>query len=188
MTAAASGYSRNEKSAPLTERRFLVPFVLITSLFFLWAFGVNLNDILIPHLKKAFSLTDFQSSFIQVAFFGGYCLAALPAGWTMEKIGYKKGILTGLLLCATGAVLFLPASSSRLYGFFLFALFVMACGQSFLEVASNPYVTILGPAESAERRLNFAQSFNAVGAVLSPIIGRTFILTSAEYVPRKSPR
>src|SRR5579863_6176865 len=100
MTAAASGHSRNEKSAPLTERRFLVPFVLITSLFFLWAFGVNLNDILIPHLKKAFSLTDFQSSFIQVAFFGGYCLAALPAGWTMEKIGYKKGILTGLLLCA----------------------------------------------------------------------------------------
>ncbi len=183
MTAAASGHSRNEKPAPLTERRFLVPFVLITSLFFLWAFGVNLNDILIPHLKKAFSLTDFQSSFIQVAFFGGYCLAALPAGWTMERIGYKKGILTGLLLCATGAVLFLPASSSRLYGFFLFALFVMACGQSFLEVASNPYVTILGPAASAERRLNFAQSFNAVGAVLSPIIGRTFILTSAEYAP-----
>ncbi|MGA7851673.1 MAG: L-fucose:H+ symporter permease [Candidatus Acidiferrales bacterium] len=183
MTAAASGHSRNETSAPLTERRFLVPFVLITSLFFLWAFGVNLNDILIPHLKKAFSLTDFQSSFIQVAFFGGYCLAALPAGWAMEKIGYKKGILTGLLHCATGAVPFLPASSSRLYGFFLFALFVMACGQSFLEVASNPYVTILGPAESAERRLNFAQSFNAVGAVLSPIIGRTFILTSAQYAP-----
>ena len=101
----------------------------------------------------------------------------------MERIGYKKGILTGLLLCATGAVLFLPASSSRVYGFFLLALFVMACGQSFLEVASNPYVTILGPAASAERRLNFAQSFNAVGAVLSPIIGRTFILTSAEYAP-----
>lgn len=183
MTSAVSGHSRNHSSAPLTERRLLVPFVLITSLFFLWAFGVNLNDILIPHLKKVFRLTDFQSSFIQVAFFGGYCLAALPAGWTMEKIGYKKGILTGLLLCATGAVLFLPASSSRLYGFFLFALFVMACGQSFLEVASNPYVTILGPAGSAERRLNFAQSFNAVGAVLSPVIGRTFILTSAEYAP-----
>jgi FHS family L-fucose permease-like MFS transporter len=167
-------------SVPVTERRFRVPFILITSLFFLWAFGVNLNDILIPHLKMAFGLSDFQSSFIQVAFFAGYFLAAFPAGRLMEKIGYKKGILAGLFLCAVGAVLFLPASSSRVYGFFLLALFVMACGQSFLEVAANPYVTILGPAASAERRLNFAQSFNAVGAVLSPIVGGAFILTNVE--------
>src|SRR5713101_6137531 len=97
--------------------------------------------------------------------------------------GAFHGILAGLFLCAAGAVLFLPASSSRVYGFFLFALFVMACGQSFLEVAANPYVTILGPAASAERRLNFAQSFNAVGAVISPILGRTFILTGIEYAP-----
>ena len=183
MITSAGTESSQSRSVPVTERRFLVPFVLITSLFFLWAFGVNLNDILIPHLKKAFGLSDFQSSFIQVAFFGGYFLAALPAGRMMEKLGYKKGILAGLFLCATGAVLFLPASSSQIYGFFLFALFVMACGQSFLEVAANPYVTILGPAASAERRLNFAQSFNAVGAVLSPIIGRTFILTGVENTP-----
>jgi FHS family L-fucose permease-like MFS transporter len=174
---------RRSQSVPVTERRFVLPFILITSLFFLWAFGVNLNDILIPHLKKAFGLSDFQSSFIQVAFFGGYFLAAFPAGRLMERIGYKKGILAGLILCIVGAVLFLPASSSRIYGFFLFALFVMACGQSFLEVAANPYVTILGPVASAERRLNFAQSFNAVGAVLSPILGRTFILTGVEYAP-----
>src|SRR5437763_11089957 len=170
-------------AAPITERRYLVPFVLITSLFFLWAFGVNLNDILIPHLKNAFGLTDFQSSFIQVAFFGGYFLAAFPAGWLMERIGYKKGILAGLSLCAVGAVLFLPASSIGAYAFFLFALFVMACGQSFLEVAANPYVTILGPPESSERRLNFAQSFNSVGAVISPLIGRTLILTGVEFTP-----
>lgn len=169
--------------APLTERRFLVPFVLITTLFFLWAFGVNLNDILIPRFRTAFALNDFQSSFIQIAFFGGYCLAAFPAGKLMERIGYKRGILVGLFLCASGALLFLPASSVRIYGFFLFALFVMACGQSFLEVASNPYVTILGPAQSSERRLNFAQSFNAVGAVLSPIVGRSWILTGVEYTP-----
>src|SRR3954466_16171431 len=87
-------------SCPITEHRFLVPFVLITSLFFLWAFGVNLNDVLIPHFKSAFSLSDFQSSFIQIAFFGGYFLAALVAGRLMERIGYKRGILTGLLLCA----------------------------------------------------------------------------------------
>src|SRR5258707_9728834 len=183
MTTSPDTAVSQSRSVPVTERRFLVPFVLITSLFFLWAFGVNLNDILIPHLKKAFGLSDFQSSFIQVAFFGGYFLAAFPAGRLMEKIGYKKGILADLFLCAVGAVLFLPASSSRIYGFFLFALFVMACGQSFLEVAANPYATILGPAASADRRLNFAQSFNATGAVVSGILGRTSILTGVEYAP-----
>src|SRR5258708_4577471 len=183
MTNSSGTAANGSRFVPITERRFLVPFILITSLFFLWVLGVNLNDILIPHLKKAFGVTDFQSCFIQVAFFGGYCRAAFPAGRVMEKIGYKKGILAGLFLCAGGAALFLPASSSRAYGFFLFALFVMACGQSFLEVAANPYVTILGPGASAERRLNFAQSFNAVGAVISQILGRTFILTGVEYAP-----
>jgi len=168
-------------TGPLTERRYLLPFVLVTSLFFLWALGVNLNDILIPHLKKAFSLTDFRSSLIQSAFFGGYFLAALPAGWLMERIGYKRGILVGLLFCATGAFLFIPAASVRVYGFFLFALFVMACGQCFLEVAANPYVTILGPTGTSERRLNFAQSFNSVGALITPFIGATFILSGIEY-------
>jgi MFS transporter, FHS family, L-fucose permease len=168
-------------SAPITERRYVVPLVLVTSLFFLWALGVNLNDILIPHLKKAFGLTDFRSSLIQTAFFGGYFLAALPAGWLMERIGYKRGILVGLLVCAIGAFLFVPAASIRIYGFFLFALFVMACGQGVLEVAANPYVTILGPPESSERRLNLAQSFNSVGAVVTPIVGAAFILSGVEY-------
>ena len=171
----------NKPSVPITERRYVVPLILVTSLFFLWAFGVNLNDILIPHLKKAFHLTDFRSSLIQTAFFGGYFLAALPAGWLMEKIGYKRGILVGLLTCATGALLFIPAASVRIYAFFLFALFVMACGQGVLEVAANPYVTILGPPESSERRLNLAQSFNSVGAVVTPIIGAAFILSGVEY-------
>lgn len=180
---SAGSNSTATPSAPLTERRFLVPLTLITTLFFLWALGVNLNDILIPRFRSAFGLNDFQSSFIQVAFFGGYFLAAFPAGWLMERIGYKKGILTGLLLCTTGALLFLPASIIGPYRFFLMALFVMACGQSFLEVASNPYVTILGPPGSSERRLNFAQSFNSVGAVAAPIIGGAFILTGVEYSP-----
>jgi len=183
MTVQEKARRAAPQSVPEMNRRYLLPLVLITSLFFLWALGVNLNDILIPHLKKAFGLTDFQSSLIQTAFFGGYFLAAFPAGWLMERIGYKKGILTGLFLCAAGALLFLPAASARVYGFFLFALFVMACGQSFLEVAANPYVAILGPAESSERRLNLAQSFNSVGAVVTPIIGAAFILTAAEYSP-----
>src|SRR6266404_9002441 len=115
MTTSADTAVSEGRSIPVTERRFLVPFMLITSLFFLWAFGVNLNDILIPHLKKAFGLSDFQSSFIQVAFFGGYFLAAFPAGRVIERIGYKKGILTFFFLCAAGAVLFLPSSSARAF-------------------------------------------------------------------------
>src|SRR6266446_3263002 len=168
-------------SAPITERRYVAPLILVTTLFFLWALGVNLNDVLIPHLKKVFDLTDFQSALIQVAFFGGYCLSALPAGRLLERIGYKNGIVVGLVTCAAGALLFIPAASIQVYGLFLFASFVMACGQGVLEVAANPYVTLLGPVDSSERRLNLAQSFNAVGAVVTPFIGAAFILSALEY-------
>jgi len=168
-------------SAPLTERKFVLPFVLVTSLFFLWALGVNLNDVLIPHLKNAFQLTDLQSSLIQVAFFGGYFLAAFPAGRLMERVGYKNGVVFGLVVCATGAFLFVPAAYVLKYWVFLAALFIMACGQACLEVAANPYITVLGPAESSERRLNLAQSFNGVGAWITPRIGKLFILTAVVY-------
>ncbi len=168
-------------SAPITEQRYVAPLILVTTLFFLWALGVNLNDILIPHLKKVFDLSDLQSALIQTAFFGGYFLSALPAGRLMEKIGYKKGIVTGLITCGIGALLFIPAASIQVYGLFLFASFVMACGQGVLEVAANPYVTLLGPTESSERRLNLAQSFNSVGAVVTPFIGAAFILSALEY-------
>src|SRR5260370_7672804 len=114
-------------SAAITERRYVLPLILVTSLFFLWAFGVNLNDILIPHLKKAFRLTDFRSSLIQTAFFGGYFLAALPAGWLMGNIGYKRGILVGLLTFPPCALLFIPPAPTLLYSFFFFPLFSIAC-------------------------------------------------------------
>ena len=174
-----SSTSTPQTGGPLTERRYVLPLILITSLFFLWAVGVNLNDILIPHLKGAFHLTDFQSSFVQVAFFGGYFLAAWPAGRLMEKVGYQRGIVCGLLICAVGAFLFIPAASIHVYAVFLLGLFVMACGQSFLEVSANPYVTFLGPPQTSEQRLNVAQSFNAVGAVVTPILGSVFILSRA---------
>src|SRR5256884_7074412 len=119
MTNSPGTAANGGRSVPITERRFLAPFLLITSLFFLWAFGVNLNDILIPHLKKAFGLTDFQSSFIQVAFFGGYFLAAFPAGRGVGKIGYKKGIVEGCFFCDAGAAPFMAASSSRGYRCYL---------------------------------------------------------------------
>lgn len=175
--------TRTRQPIPLTEQKYVFPFVVVTSLFFIWAIGVHLNDVLVPHFKKAFDLSDFQSSFIQVAFFGGYFLAAFPAGRVMEKIGYRNGILVGLLICSVGTLLFLPAASSQQYIFFLCALFVMSSGQSFLEVGANPYVTILGPPETSARRINLAQSFNAVGSTLVPLFGAAFILSGVEYTP-----
>src|SRR6185503_5409991 len=148
------------------SQKYLVPFILVTSLFFLWAFVHNLEPILIPHLKKACQLTDLQSALIDSAVYFGYFLMALPAGFFMKKYGYKKGILIGLLLYAFGALLFLPAASSRVYIFFLGALFIIAAGCTFLETAANPYVTILGKPETSATRLNFAQSFNGLGAML----------------------
>jgi MFS transporter, FHS family, L-fucose permease len=160
---------------------FLLAFILVTSLFFLWAFLHNTNPILIPHLKKACQLTDTQSSFIDLAVYFGYFLIAIPAGLVMHKYGYKKGILLGLLLYAVGALLFIPAASGRTFGLFLAALFILAAGATFLETVANPYITILGPKETSEQRLNFAQSFNGVGAFVAPIIGGKFILSGVEH-------
>ena len=157
--------------------RYTFAVVLITSLFFLWGFAHNLNPILIPHLKKACQLTDMQSAFIDSSFFIAYFLVALPAGIFMKRFGYKSGICLGLVLFAAGAFLFYPAASVREFGFFLFALFVIASGLTFLETAANPYINALGdPAKSAQR-LNFAQSFNGLAATLAPLFGRTFILS-----------
>lgn len=161
--------------------QYLLPFILVTSLFFLWAFLHNINPILIPHLKKACQLTDTESALIDSAVYLGYFLMALPAGWFMHKYGYKKGILFGLILYAVGAALFVPAASARSYMFFLGALFIIASGATFLETVANPYITKLGDKETSEQRLNFAQSFNGVGAFLAPIIGGQFIFSGIEY-------
>ena len=151
--------------------------VLIISLFFLWGFALNLNPILIPHLKKACQLTDTQSAFIDSASYIAYFLLALPAGMFMKRFGYKGGIVFGLLLFAIGAFMFYPAAHTRSYVFFLAALFIIASGLTFLETAANPYITVLGDAEGATRRLNFAQSFNGLAATLAPLLGGMFILS-----------
>lgn len=164
-----------------TAQRYLLPFILVTSLFFLWAFLHNTNPILIPHLKKACQLSDTQSSFIDLAVYFGYFLIAIPAGLVMHKYGYKKGILIGLFLYAAGALLFFPAATGRSFGLFLAALFVLAAGATFLETVANPYISVLGPKETSEQRLNFAQSFNGVGAFVAPIIGGKFILSGVEH-------
>lgn len=164
-----------------SRNSFLFAFILVTSLFFLWAFLHNSNSILIPHLKKACQLTDTQSSFIDLAVYFGYFLIAIPAGLVMHMYGYKRGIIVGLLLYAAGALLFIPAASGRTFGLFLAALFILAAGATFLETVANPYITILGPKETSEQRLNFAQSFNGVGAFVAPIIGAKFIFSGVEH-------
>jgi MFS transporter, FHS family, L-fucose permease len=164
-----------------SKNPYLIPFILLTTLFFFWAFVHNLNPILIPHLKKACQLGDMQSALIDSSVYLAYFLMALPAGLVMKKYGYKKGIVFGLLMMAVGAFLFIPAATSRDYMFFLFAFFVIAGGAAFLETAANPYMTVLGDRETSEQRLNFAQSFNGVGAFVAPLVGGKFILSGIEH-------
>ena len=162
-------------------RNYLLPFILVTSLFFLWAFLHNINPVLIPHLKKACQLTDTQSAFIDSSVYLAYFTIALPAGWFMHRFGYKKAILFGLFLFGLGFLLFIPAANARDYLFFLVALFIGAAGATFLETVANPYITKLGDPKSATQRLNFAQSFNGVGAFIAPIIGGRVILSGIEH-------
>lgn len=156
------------KDVSAATKSWLFPFILVTSLFFFWGFVHNLDPILIPHLRKAFNLTDLESSLIDSSVFIAYFAMALPAGYVMRKYGYKSGILIGLILFGIGSILFVPAANSLRYSYFLGALFIIACGLTFLETAANPYVTILGPPETATRRLNFSQSFNGLAAYIAP--------------------
>lgn len=161
----------------MTKSKNLFPFILITSLFFLWGFAHNLDPILIPHLKKSFTLTTVQATLVDSAVFIAYFLMALPAGFIMKKYGYKTGIITGLLIFALGSYLFIPAANTQQYTFFLLALFIIACGLTILETAANPYASSLGDPETAPQRLNFAQSFNGLAAAVAPVIGARVILT-----------
>ena len=131
------------------QSKYYLPFILVTSLFFLWGFVHNLDPILIPHLKKSFSLSTLQSSLVDSAVFIAYFLMALPAGFIMKKYGYKAGIITGLLLFAIGSFLFIPAANTQQYIFFLMALFIIACGLTILETAANPYAASLGDPATA---------------------------------------
>lgn len=161
----------------MAKNRYLFPLIMVISLFFMWGFVHNLDPILIPHLKKSFSLTNLQSSLVDSSVFIAYFLMAIPAGLAVKKYGYKKGIIFGLLLFALGSFLFIPAADTGEYVFFLGALFIIACGLTILETVANPYVSLLGDPETATSRLNFAQSFNGLAATLAPIIGARIILT-----------
>ena len=161
----------------MSQNKNLFAVILLTSLFFLWGFAHNLDPILIPHLKKSFTLTTVQATLVDSAVFIAYFLMALPAGLIIKKFGYKIGIITGLLFFSIGCFLFIPAANTQQYTFFLIALFIIACGLTILETAANPYITILGDPAGATMRLNFAQSFNGLAAALAPAIGARIILT-----------
>jgi MFS transporter, FHS family, L-fucose permease len=182
-TAKHSRPASDEKRAPIVDRRYLLAFAIVTTLFFAWAFAASLNDVLIRQFQKALALTRTQSSFIQLAFYIGYFCAALPAGLVIRRAGYKQTIIIGLLLYAAGALLFYPAAEVQRYSFFLIALYVIAFGLAFLETAANPYISILGNSATASARLNLAQSFYGLGAIFGPIIGGLFIFSGVERTP-----
>ena len=152
--------------------------VSLTSLFFMWGFITCLNDILIPHLKSVFSLNYTQAMLIQFCFFGAYFIVSLPAGKLVKKVGYKKGIVTGLVIASIGCALFYPAAAMQQYEVFLAALFVLASGITLLQVAANPYVTALGSSETAASRLNMTQAFNSLGTTIAPYFGALLILSA----------
>jgi MFS transporter, FHS family, L-fucose permease len=152
---------------------------MVTTLFFMWGFLTSLNDILVPHLKSIFELNYTRVMLINSAFFGSYFLFAIPSGKLIEKIGYKKTMVAGLLTMAVGALLFVPAANAPSFALFLGALIVLAAGVTALQVAANPYVTVLGPARTASSRLNLTQAFNSLGTTIAPYVGGLLILAAA---------
>jgi MFS transporter, FHS family, L-fucose permease len=159
------------------QKSYRSSFILLTILFFLWGFITVLVDSLIPRLRELFTLTYFQAGLVQFAFFGAYFLLSIPASYILSKIGYKKGIILGLLTMATGCLLFYPAASYRVFGVFMLAYFILAGGMTILQVAANPFVAVLGSEAGASSRLNLSQAFNSLGTAIAPAVGALFILS-----------
>lgn len=170
---------------PMFSAGNMLPFFLVTALFLFWGIPSNMNDILIKQFMKSFELTRFRAGLIQSAFYMGYFILAIPAALIMRRFGYKTGLVIGLFLYSAGTFLFWPAALSQQYGFFLVALFVIASGASFLETGANSFIAMLGDPRSSERRLNFSQAFNPVGAVIGVLVGTIFIFSGVELKPQE---
>ena len=175
----------NGKRGALVSPGTLVPFVLVTTLFFLWGIPNNLNDVLIRQFMKAFEITRFKAGLVQSAFYMGYFLLSLPAGLIMRKFSYKAGLVTGLFLFSAGDFLFWPAAVTQSYGFFLFALFVIASGLAFLETGASPFMAQMGDPSTAEIRMNFCAAFNPLGSITGVLIGTIFIFSGVELKPEQ---
>lgn len=164
------------KRIPVVSRSVIIPFILITSLFALWGLANDMTNPMVRGFQKVLELSNTQASLVQLAFYGGYFTMAIPAALFVNRFSYKKGVLLGLALYATGALLFWPAASNESYGFFLAALYVLTFGLAFLETTSNPYILSMGAEETATQRLNFAQMFNPMGSILGLLIAQNFVL------------
>ena len=170
----------NANKIPVVSKEVLLPFILITSLFALWGFANDITNPMVSAFKKILELNNTQASWVQMAFYGGYFTMAFPAAMFIKKYTYKKGILMGLILYATGALLFYPAAAYEAFGFFLAALYILTFGLAFLETTANPFVLSMGHEETATRRLNLAQAFNPIGALTGLFVAQTFILGSLQ--------
>jgi len=177
--AAAPIASSSASTAVGDGKNHTVPLVALTTLFFMWGFLTCLNDIIIPHFKAVFDLGYARAMLVQMAFFTAYFVMSLPSGWLVNRFGYKRGIVTGLLVAALGCALFYPAASLRSYNMFLGALFILASGITLLQVAANPYVAVLGSPATASSRLTMTQAFNSLATTLAPIFGAKYILSHA---------
>lgn len=172
--------SGTDKKPGLVSKEMLIPFILVTTLFFMWGIPNNLNGVLIKQFMKAMEISRFQAGLIQSAFYLGYFSLAVPAGILMRRYSYKTGIVAGLLLYASGCILFWPAAIIGQYWFFLLSLFVIASGLAFLETGANPFIALSGNPESSEKRLNFSQAFNPIGSITGVLIGTIFIFSGIE--------
>src|SRR5277367_3280607 len=175
VQAAVTKTTVSSDSTPTNIRAM----AMVTTLFFMWGFLTALNDILVPHLKSIFELNYTRVMLVNSAFFGSYFVFAIPAGMVIERIGYKKTMVVGLLIMAVGALLFVPAADVPSFELFLAALVVLAAGVTALQVAANPYVTVLGPSRTASSRLNLTQAFNSLGTTIAPYVGGILILAAA---------
>ncbi|MFL5744072.1 MAG: MFS transporter, partial [Niastella sp.] len=162
--------------AAFTEKRYIVIFVFVTSLFLLWGVAHSISDVLNKHFQNVMNLTKAQSGLIQFSVFGAYFVMSIPAGLFMKRFGYKKGVLLGLFLFSLGALLFVPAANSVSFSFFRIALFIVGCGMATLETVAHPFVAALGDQRASDRRINFSQSFNAVGTMIGPALGSNILL------------
>ncbi|HEY4185170.1 MAG TPA: L-fucose:H+ symporter permease [Polyangia bacterium] len=184
MAGGTAPVTRNPYATPASDgKSYLAPLAVLTSLFFMWGFLTCLNDIIIPHLKAVFELSYAKAMLIQFAFFTAYFVVSLPAGAIVNKLGYKNGIIIGLVTAGLGCLAFYPAAGARSYGLFLFALFVLASGITLLQVAANPFVAILGKPETASSRLTLTQAINSLGTTIAPLFGSIIILSTAVKSP-----
>ncbi|MCF7886403.1 MAG: L-fucose:H+ symporter permease [Candidatus Marinimicrobia bacterium] len=176
MTNKDSKQGTIKSDKKVIPRKYLLPFILVTSCFALWGFANDITNPLVKAFSRVLMMSNFQGSLVQFAFYGGYFAMAFPAAMFIKKFSYKSGLLVGLGLYATGALLFIPASMIQVFGLFLIAYFILTCGLSFLETTSNPYILSMGPEETSTQRLNFAQAFNPIGSLTGMFIAQQLIL------------